>query len=266
MNLTRVISAICFLFWGLNLNAADTSSATVSVNGTNISTAGVDAQIKTLVANGQKETPELRQQLINQLINTELLAQQARNQGLDKTERAQRGLEIIQRNYLAKLMIEDFAQKNPLTDAEIKNAYDVRVAEINKNHVKEYKLRSILVSSESEANSIIAKLKSNESFEKIAKEKSIGPLKSVGGEMGWVLPANLDQSLANEVLALAKGSNSQKPVKSSAGYRVIKVEDIRQFSLPSYDQYKPLLARELMAKKINDYLNNLNKSAKIQVK
>ena len=55
------------------------------------------------------------------------------------------------------------------------------------------------------------------------------------------------------------------PVKSSFGYHIIKVEDVRKVVAPSFAEMKDQLRAKLQEKKLNDYIGNLVKSADVKV-
>lgn len=61
-------------------------------------------------------------------------------------------------------------------------------------------------------------------FAALARAHSQGAGASEGGDIGWVKPENLPDSLAGAATTLKKGEISQ-PVRSSLGYHLVKAED-----------------------------------------
>ena len=82
---------------GLPINAA------ASVNGAIITNDMVEQGIKAALAQGQKDTPELRKAVIEKFIEVLLLSQQAEKDGLANSEKANTQLMMIRQNYLADL-------------------------------------------------------------------------------------------------------------------------------------------------------------------
>ena len=54
------------------------------------------------------------------------------------------------------------------------------------------------------------------------------------------------------------------PVKTGAGFHVIKVDDTRPLTLPPLEQVKPQIAENLSQRKLQDYQEQMVKKAKVQ--
>ncbi|OYZ97952.1 MAG: peptidylprolyl isomerase, partial [Polynucleobacter sp. 24-46-87] len=78
-------------------------NAAASVNGIIISNDTVEQGIRSALAQGQKDSPELRKAVLGKLIEISLLSQQADKNGLADSEKANRQLALIRQNYLADL-------------------------------------------------------------------------------------------------------------------------------------------------------------------
>ena len=131
---------------------------------------------------------------------------------------------------------------------------------------EEYKARHILVKTEDEAKEIIKSLKDGADFEKLAKEKSIGPSGPNGGDLGWFTATTMVPEFADAVAKLKKGDITDQPVKTQFGWHVIKLEDTRKVDPPSFDSMKDKLRSIVANKSIQNYLSELHKKAKIELK
>jgi len=256
------------LFFGLGsafgVSAKDKlpQGAVATVNGVNISQATVDDVVKGVTLNPrQKDTPQLREAITNNLIINEVLLQEAAKSGVDKTTEAQKQLVLIRKNYLISLLMQDFVKKNQVTDVEINAEYDRQVKLNTQTPIKEYKASGILVKTEDEAKAVIVRLK-NESFDKVAKDKSIGANKEKGGEMGWVNPRGLLPALGNAIAKMGRGT-SQTPVQSRLGWHVLKVDEERVAKVLSLDESKSSIRNFLMQQKKAAYVKKLKDAAKI---
>jgi peptidyl-prolyl cis-trans isomerase C len=255
---------IFFSFNTVNVSAKDKLPQGVAavVNGVNISQATVDDVVKGVTRNPlQKDTPQLRESITNNLITSEILVQEAGKLGVDKSPEAQKQLLQLRKNYLISLLMQDFAKKNQVTDAEIKAEYDRQVKINNQTPQKEYKVSGILVKTEDEAKTVIARLK-NESFDKVAKDKSLGNNKDKGGDMGWVNPNSLLPALGAAITKMGRGT-SQAPVQSKLGWHILKVDDERLAKVLTLDESKPQIRALLMQQKQVAYVKKLKDLAKI---
>jgi peptidyl-prolyl cis-trans isomerase C len=219
--------------------------------------------LKNNAAQGAKETPEIRNLVRSELIGRAALSQEALKLGLDKQEKAQSQMELMKQNLLAEILIEDHLSKNPITEAAIRSDFDRQLVLLK--DAKEFKIRDIVLSDEASAKLALANVRKGEAFEKVAKEKSIDISKSEGGDLGWLLAEQIDPLVANVVLNLSKGSVAAAPIRVQNTWHVIKLEDIRNFSPPKFDDAKLRIRQALVLKQRNEFINKVLSSAKVQL-
>jgi len=94
------------------------------VNGKAIPSSRVDTMAKQMAAQGQKDTPELRAMIKEELINREIMMQEADKQGLSNSTDVKNQLDIARQAIVIRALIGDFLKKNPVSEAEIKAEYD----------------------------------------------------------------------------------------------------------------------------------------------
>ena len=116
---------------------------------------------------------------------------------------------------------------------------------------------------EAEATATIAQIKSGEPFGKVAKQKSIDPSKEQNGQAGWVLPNQINPSIALVMTNLPKGGMSSTPIQTPNGWYIIKLEEKRPFKVPSFDETKNQVRANLVAQKQAEFINALREKAKI---
>jgi peptidyl-prolyl cis-trans isomerase C len=244
---------------------AATSAATgamATVNGVAIPMSLLEQNVNANVAQGQRDTPELRQLLKEELISREVLAQEAAKLGLDKTAEAKTQLAQMRQTLMVELLLNDFLKKNPVTDVKIKAEYDRRV-EVLKNE-QEYKVALIVTPTEDEAKALIMQINKGESFEKIATQKSIDPSKVKGGQVGWVLPAQILPAISNVMVNLNKGALAVSPIRTQAGWNIIKVEDKRVYQAPGLNEAKNDISQSLQQQQRAELVKRLRDGAKVQ--
>ena len=84
----------------------------------------------------------------------------------------------------------------------------------------------ILVNSEKDAQSIMARLEKGEKFEDLAKRFSKCPSKSKGGNLGWFNKGDMVPEFENAAFSAQKGA-VVGPVKTQFGYHIILVKDMK---------------------------------------
>lgn len=233
------------------------------VNGKAIPSARADEIVKQLVAQGraQGDTPDLRAMIKEDLITREVLMQEAVKLGFDKKADVREAIETTRQSIMVNTLARDYLTKNPVTDAEIKAEYDKSKAEVG---TTEYHVRHILLTSEADAKAVIAKLKAGSKFEELAKQSKDTGTANNGGDLEWAPPSSFPAEFGAAVGSLKKGSYTETPVRTPAGFHVIKVEDTRPITFPSLDQVKPQISEGMVQQKLRAYQEQMVKKAKVQ--
>jgi len=192
-----------------------------------------------------------------------LLAQQALKKGLDKEPSVAAALEFQKMELLGRAAIEDYLNANPIKEETVKAEYDNAKAKAGTN---EYRARHILVNSEAEAKDVIAKLSAGKKakFEDLAKKHSKDTSADNGGDLGWVLPANLVPEFAQAMVGLKKGEITKTPVQTRFGWHVIRLEETRKLDFPEYDKIKNRIAGQLQQQAIGKLVKELAATAKVE--
>ncbi|WP_456415542.1 peptidylprolyl isomerase [Thiolapillus sp.] len=234
----------------------------VTINGQDIT--DLEALAFNALQGGQNrlDSQQAQVQLLNQLVNTTLLAQQAKKTGVDKLPQVLAALKMADIQVLAEAQVNAFFEQSPVTDEEIKAAYDKKYTAQN---LQEYKVRHILVKEEKEAQEIIDALSKGEDFAKLAREHSQDASKDAGGELGWVGRSQVVKPFGDAMAALEKGKHSSAPVQTQFGWHVIDVVDIRTQEPPPLEQVKDQFKLQIRQQKLAQMVTELRKSAKIEV-
>ncbi len=226
------------------------------VNGKPIPSSRADAFVKQAAAQGQADTPELRKFIKDQLIEREVLVQEADKRGLSKSSEFKDQLEMMRQNLLARQLVQEYMSSNKVTDADIKAKYDQYV---KSNSGKEYNARHILVEKEDQAKAIIAKLKGGAKFEDLAKESKDPGSAANGGALDWAAPSAYVKEFGDAMAALQKGKFTETPVKTQFGYHVIRLDDVREAKLPALEEVKPQIEQGLKQEKLQAFIEDLKK-------
>jgi peptidyl-prolyl cis-trans isomerase C len=264
LSIGRVLagSAIIAISASVMLPSAHAAEAVIAtVNGKAIKQSTYDFIVKDATARGQNVDDNTRNVIINKLVSSELVAQEAQRIGLDKQPDFLARQELAQRELLVNAFLADYIKKNPVSDADTKAAYEDYKKQLGD---KEYSASHILVATEGEAKDIIAQLGKGGDFAKIAKEKSKDPgSQEKGGDLGWFSLGGMVKPFGDAVAKLQKGGITQAPVQTQFGWHVIKLNDIRDAQPPAYEKVKDDLQKRLQQQKLERLLSDLRAKAKI---
>lgn len=270
----KIHSLVIAMLAGITLSAPAMAADKpfVTVNGAAVSQATAEMFIAQGKSRGMADSPETRQQVREELIGRELLWQEARKAGFDKKPEVASQAEAEKKKLMAqaeatrqaviiRAFVDDFIQKNPVTEAQMKAEYEaMRV----KGGDTEYKARHILVKSEDEAKAIIAKLRKGEKFEELARQSIDPGSRHTGGELDWSSPVKYVKPFADALVALKKDKYTAIPVKSDFGYHVIRLDDSRPRRIPSFEELRPMMQKEAQEQQVKHMLEGLRAKARIQ--
>src|SRR5690606_14172345 len=235
-----------------------------TVNGKAITQKQLDDFVSLLVEQGAQDSPQLREQVKQEMIGRLVAVQAAEKAGIDKQANVRQEVELARQGILVRALMSDYLKKHPVTDADIQTEYDeIKKAQEGR---QEYKLRHILVKEEQAAKDIIAAIKSKKTtFDAAAKKDSIDPGSGAkGGDLGWGPSSNYVPEFAQAVEKLKKGQITETPVQTQFGWHVIQVDDARPVSLPDLNDVKPQIEEMLRQEKLVQYQQQLMKSADVK--
>ena len=236
-----------------------------SVNGSKIFASQVNEIVSIAVADGAKDTPELRQNILNEIVIREAVSQDVKKTGLLGKESNPLKLKLAQSNTIFEIWFGQYLKTNPITESEIKTEYDRRLSMSKEpKNTKQYEVAQITVATEAEAEDLIKQINAGAKFETLAKERSLDKASGAqGGVVGWVFPYQLTPPINDMILMLVKGKVIPSPVKANNAWNIIKLNDTRPFVLPEFDQMKNNIAQELLQQRRNIAINTLLKESKI---
>ncbi|MEN0042059.1 MAG: peptidylprolyl isomerase [Pseudomonadota bacterium] len=175
---------------------------------------------------------------LDALIDIEVFAALAKQEGIDQDPELMRRMALLQKRALHNGYFTNKVQAG-VTDEQLKARYDQEIA--NAPRQKEVKARHILVKTEEEANAIIEELKGGADFVELAKTKSTGPSGPQGGDLGFFGSGRMVPEFEKAAFALEPGKFTEAPVKTQFGFHVIKVDEVRDTPLPTFEQSKEQL-------------------------
>jgi peptidyl-prolyl cis-trans isomerase C len=256
-------------------------------------------ELKELVSPpGKGESPstlrELKEAYLDQMIERKILAREARRLGLRvSAEELTRALLEIKKDYpgegfgeklsLTGMSLEEWKarlEEKLLAEKMVRSSHPFE-GEIDEKTTRDFyethrslfelpqkvRARQIVVTDGSEAIQILKRLKKGENFEKLAKEKSLGPEKIQGGDLGYFSqgerPPEFDPIFSLEVGAVSE------VIQSPYGYHIFKLEEKKEpREIPFEEARKSILKRLEGEKKEEAYqrwFKSLQEKTKVRV-
>lgn len=227
----------------------------------------IDVELEA-VAQGQIEPnsdfgpnhPEFHQ-VLEQLIDQRLLAQEAELRSLDQDSTAARRLEAGRERLLGNILVESLVA-NEVTEAAIDRMYEeqVKLQQLD----DEVRLRQILVGSQTEALQIAAELETGRDFTEAALEYSQDVRTRLeGGDLGWVSPNDLNDPVPAMIGDTVTGSVSDV-FETVDGWVILKVDERRTTPPKTKDEMRPEIITFLTFTQISDILRELRARADIR--
>jgi peptidyl-prolyl cis-trans isomerase C len=236
--------------------------AIARVNGVPIPKSRADAMILQQQARGTPDNEQTRAMVRDELVNREIVAQEAGKAGLAKTAEVQAQIDSARQEILVGAYVRDWLRKHPVTDAEIQQEYDRAKGQTGD---QEYKARHILVETEDQAKAMIADLKKGAKFDELATKNSKDTgTKDRGGDLDWNVPGVFDKQFSDAMVKLEKGKYTETPVRTRFGFHVIQLDDVRSVKFPALAEVKPRIQQQLVQGKIEELVRGLRAKAKIE--
>jgi len=214
-----------------------------------------DREFKELILESDKDAKgtglgNLRRVCLDQMIERKILVQEARRLGIKVfPEELNRAIFDIETDYpgegfgeklgLKGVTLEEWKvrlEEKLLAEKVIRSTFHAQEKIDEKEALQYYedhrssfqidqkvRARQIVVADGEEAIQILKRLKKGETFEKVAREKSLGPEKVQGGDLGYFSPGEKPTEF-NHVFNMEVGAISEV-IKSPYGYHIFKLEE-----------------------------------------
>jgi peptidyl-prolyl cis-trans isomerase C len=244
------------------LNASTNDKILARVDGVDFTKEQLAEKIKSRFnADLDKVDENTRNELIKATILSDVIYKEAKNSDIAKSPEFKTELAEKSKHLENTLYIENLIKKN-VTEASVKEGYDKLVKETSDK--EEVKAQHILVETEEEAKLVESKLAKGESFEALAKEYSKDGSKNNGGDLGYFAKGAMVKAFEDAAFALNIGQISS-PIKSDFGYHIIKLNDKRKATPPTFEEAKASIEHGLAKKFIDGYFDKLLKDAKFEL-
>ncbi len=246
--------------------AAGGDPVVARVNSQEIHRSDIMHELELMGPQAQQVPPSmLYPELLQKMIATKLASEQGYGEKLQDTPEAKAEMKDAEKQVVAQMYVHRTVQPK-ITEAKIKERYDELASKFKPQD--EVRARHILFTgpnAEADAEAAIKQVKGGADFAKLAQEQSkdTGSSKQ-GGDLGYFTHDVMVKEFADSAFAMKPGEISDKPVKTSFGYHVIKVEDKRKSAPPPLSEVHDQIANQLGQEMTNDLIKGLEAKAKIE--
>jgi parvulin-like peptidyl-prolyl isomerase len=209
------------IVFGQDLPSIKGKKAVATVNGEPITLDEFNQELMSVpqeATGDQKAGKEKTSGLLNRLINTRLIIQEAKRMGLDELKELKERVDVFARITLRDELIDRRVKDIRPDEKEVEKTY--------RESVKEFKVRSILFEKEEDAKQMEGLLKAGMNFDETLK-KFLSDKKGKGDEEGdYLRSKELLPEIEEAVSKMTIGSLSPV-IQIKSGYVIFKLEDIR---------------------------------------
>ena len=230
----------------------------------------------------QSAIVSFKKNILNQLIDYELLYQQAQKEKV-KISNDEINLEIdkIKDNFSSPEEFDEALKANNITLVRLKEDIERQVminsvlektrnqVSISDEELEEYynenkeslvepeqvHARHILVKTEEEANTLLLQLKEGlADFSELAKEKSTDSSAPSGGDLGFFTRGRMVKEFEDAAFSLEPGEISDV-VQTQFGYHIIKCEEKKEEYSPAFEEIKEQISNALKSQRENEAIS-----------
>lgn len=243
------------------------SPIAATVNGAAIYERDIDNELAAMPESLQqyREDPQARSHILHTLIRRHVVAQKARELGLDLDPAVRKRIEQARRQILIEAAKSwQTSHMKPVSEDSIRAYYD--------QHVDDFTLpeqihaRHILVSTEEKAKALLRQLKRHRNrFSALAASESLDDSnKSRGGDLNW-FPRGVMVPPFEEAAFALKPNTLSEPVKTRFGWHIIEVVDKRPASKKQLAEVRDEIISQLQQAQMSQWFSELEHTAKIQL-
>jgi len=219
---------------------------------------------------------EAKSAFLDELINRELLIKEAIDRRLDYDKEVARIITAFKDQILFESIIARESEKVEVTPPEVENFFNI----YRDRFVvpEERRVRTILLATEEEAKSVLIELLKGADFATIAKERSTGPAKENGGDVGFIVrkttftppdKKTMFPQFEQAAFSLDLGRVSSI-VKGPDGYYILKLEEKKEAKQRTLYEVWDDLEKEILVMKqgqvIVKLVDDLRKKAKVEIR
>lgn len=202
-----------------------------------------------------------RDTALDNLVRAVVVANESERSGLAARPEVAGTLELQRLVILERASAENHLKDRTPSEEELRAEYDLAVAEMGKT---QYRLGHILVDTQQAATALITQLNGGANFAALAKANSRDSTSSEqGGDLPWATPNGMPASFAAAVKEMKKGEVFKTPLRTDAGWHVVRLLETRDTVPPPFESVQQELIEKVRDKQYQAYTDSLVEKAKI---
>jgi peptidyl-prolyl cis-trans isomerase C len=194
-------------------------------------------------------SPSARSALLDQFLEETLLLQLAEERGLRVGPGPAGRRQVVQE-------LLDEAAGEPLTDAELRRAFEAGRADGALDQPARVRLRQILVQDRRVAEDARAEIEAGADFGEVAQRLSASSSSAIGGDQGVLSRDELPGNLADDIFRLREGEVSPV-IEAEYGFHLFQVLERLPAREADFESVRPELEAELRAQRADAALASL---------
>jgi len=261
-----IISLSLLIVGGCDFNAKNKVLA--KIDNETITQAEFQAKLDRLPAYYRALAKEQKGKFLDELVNEKLFLKEAYRKGVDKNKEVKELVaEARNKIIIAKFIEEELSSAAKVSDKDVEEYYNAHKKEFIS--LPRFRASHILVSTQQEAKEVLERLKQpGADFSSIAKEVSIDPSKSNGGDLGYFTEGQMIPDFESACFKLEVGQTSDI-VKTQFGYHIIKLTDKKPASTKTLSEVSDQIKRKILdskkMEKLQDVIKDIRARANIKI-
>ena len=247
--------------------ARDANAVVIEVNEKKITLKDIEERLKLLAPAVRIRIRENKGRFLDGLVQGELLYQEAIRRRMDASPEIRRKVESLRRRLVIERLLNRGLEKEEASERQLRDFFLANRGRFRRK--ESVTLGHIVLKTEQEAWDAVAELRRGVPFAQVARRRSIfESTRDSGGVMGTAERGALEKALEEAAFRLPVGQPSE-PIKTSAGWQVIRVTDRVGASDAEFEDVESdvkLLYSELRRReKYEALIRKLREAAKVEV-
>jgi peptidyl-prolyl cis-trans isomerase C len=249
---------------------ADSDPVVAKYNGQEVRKSYIEQKVKSMLNGelpyGKKDImeldPQVREQIIRSVVMSDIVTKKAKDSGIDNNSEVKKKIEIAKEQVVQNEYLVQEAKKL-VNDSMMKESYN-KFAESLKGK-EEFKLSHLLYQDEKEATEAAKEFKADVAkFDAKIKELADKKEQNKGGELGVFKTGEMFPAIEEKVKNVKTGGISD-PVKTDFGWHVLKIDQRKNISVPTYEEKKEEIRNSLERMQVQKVIENLVQSVGLEV-
>jgi len=209
--------------------------------------------------------PESRKLVLDELVNQQILVEDAEATGLANQKDIQSAVEEFRRTLIIRAIAQQLTEEITTSEEDARAFY-----EENKDSLvgpTEWHVGEIVVPTKEQATEILTQILNGADFAEMAKQYSVGATAANGGDMGFITEEPFPQ-MGTALLPLEVGDVSSV-FKGPDGFYIAKLYEKKEGEAIGFDEIKEEIIQNqtllMQQQAILDHLNRLKATIKIEI-